>query len=122
MPDLIDAKTMKELQPIMKRLSDPVRIVFFTQEHACVACREQETLLAEVSSLSDKITLERYDLMADSALARTYGITKVPATAVIGKKDYGIRFFGMTMGYEFGSLIEAVLLASSGQSGLLPEI
>ncbi|MCU0576844.1 MAG: FAD-dependent oxidoreductase [Desulfobacterota bacterium] len=122
MPELIDAKTRKELKDVLKSLKNPVRLVFFSQEHACVACREQENLLAELASLSDKITLERRDLLADGEIARNYGINKVPGTAVIGERDYGLRFFGMTMGYEFGSLIEAVLLASNGQSGLPEEI
>ncbi len=122
MADLIDAKTRKELREILKRLKDQVRLVFFSQEHACVACREQENLLMELSGLSEKITLERRDLLTDAGLARDLGVNKVPATAVMGAKDYGIRFFGMTMGYEFGSLVEAVLLASSGISGLAPEM
>jgi alkyl hydroperoxide reductase subunit F len=122
MADLIDAKTRKEVTEILQGLKDQVRLVFFSQEHACAACREQENLLQELSGLSGKITLERRDLLADAGLARDLGVNKVPATAVIGAKDYGIRFFGMTMGYEFGSLVEAVLLASSGNSGLVPEM
>ena len=122
MPELIDAKTRKELKGILKRLKEPVRIVFFSQEHACVACREQENLLGELASLSDRISLEKRDLLADAELARTLGIDKVPAAAVMGERDFGIRFFGMTMGYEFGSLVEALLLASSGRSGLAPEV
>jgi alkyl hydroperoxide reductase subunit F len=122
MPELIDAKTRNELKDVLKRLKNPARLVFFSQEHACVACREQENLLTELASLSDKITLERRDLLSDADLARSYGIDKVPGTAVTGEKDYGIRFFGMTMGYEFSSLIEAVVLVSDGESGLPAEI
>ncbi|HVN72608.1 MAG TPA: FAD-dependent oxidoreductase [Desulfomonilia bacterium] len=122
MSDLIDDKTKKALQSVLKQLKAPVHLVFFSQEHACAACREQEILLRELSSLSDMLTLEQRDLMKDAELARAYGIDKVPATAVIGEKDYHIRFYGMTMGYEFTSLIEAILMASAGQSGLPPEI
>ena len=122
MPDLIDAKTKKELLPVLKHLKAPVGLVFFTQEHPCVACREQEDLLKELAALSDKITLEIKDLLADADLARTYGVNKVPATVLIGEKDYGIRFYGMTMGYEFGSLVEAMLMVSAGQSGLPHEM
>ena len=122
MSELIDAKTKKELLPVLKRLQSPVRLVFFTQEHACAACREQENLIKELEVLSDKISLEIRDLIVDTDVARTYGINKVPATAVIGEKDYGIRFYGMTMGYEFSSLIEAILMVSAGKSGLAPEI
>ncbi len=50
-----------------------------------------------------------------------YGIERVPAVAVVGAKDTGIRFYGMPAGYEFLSLIDAILLASSGDSGLSEE-
>ncbi|MGO9147614.1 MAG: protein disulfide oxidoreductase [Desulfomonilia bacterium] len=121
MSELIDAKTKKELLPVLKHLTSPVRLVFFTQEHACVACREQEGLLKELEVLSDKIIFEIRDLLVDADVARGYGVNKVPATVVIGEKDYGIRFYGMTMGYEFSSLIEAILMVSAGKSGLAPE-
>jgi alkyl hydroperoxide reductase subunit F len=122
MPGFIDDKTRKELQPVLNRLEAPVKLIFFTQRQACVSCHEQETLLKEVTSLSDKISLETYDLLADAEKTRTYGISKIPATAVIGKKDYGIRFYGATLGYEFSSLIQAILMASTGKSGLATEI
>jgi len=37
---------------------------------------------------------------------------------VEGEKDYGIRFYGIPMGYEFMSLVEAISAASKGESGL----
>ena len=49
-----------------------------------------------------------------------YGIDKIPAIAVVGEKDYGIRFFGIPSGYEFSSLIESIKLASSGEAQLSP--
>jgi alkyl hydroperoxide reductase subunit AhpF len=33
-----------------------------------------------------------------------------------------VRFVGVTLGYEFGSLVEAVVMASAGRSGLEPEL
>jgi glutaredoxin-like protein len=33
-------------------------------------------------------------------------------------RDYGIRYFGIPSGYEFSSLIEDIMMVSSGQSGL----
>jgi alkyl hydroperoxide reductase subunit AhpF len=42
----------------------------------------------------------------------------VPAIAVLGARDYGIRFLGIPSGYEFMSLLDAILVASKGESGL----
>ena len=36
-------------------------------------------------------------------------------------QDYGIRFYGIPSGYEFTSLLEAVMLVSTGDHGLTPE-
>lgn len=56
-------------------------------------------------------------------MADKYGVDKIPAIVVLGEndKDYGIRFFGVPAGYEFSSLLEAIKIASSGDSGLSPE-
>lgn len=107
-----------DIHAALKELKDPVRLVYFTQEHACGACREQHDLLEALAALSDKIALEIHDFLADDALARQYGIDKVPATAVLADDDHGIRFYGTTGGYEFASLIEAIRMVSTGASGL----
>jgi alkyl hydroperoxide reductase subunit F len=122
MPELIDEKTRQELLKIFAGLKNPVQLVYFTQEHACAACRDQETMLKALAEISEKITATVYDLVTDASLAREYRINKVPATAIISETDYGIRFYGITAGYEFGSLVEAIVMVSQGESGLDPEI
>jgi alkyl hydroperoxide reductase subunit AhpF len=48
-------------------------------------------------------------------------VDKIPAIAVLGKKDYGIRFYGIPAGYEFTTLIEDIMNVSAGESGLSKE-
>ncbi len=122
MSNLLDANTVRKLKSIFEGLEHPVELVFFTQEHACPSCREQEKLLREIASISDKITLRVYDFVKDGDVAVKYGIDKIPATAVIGKKDYGIRFYGLTGGYEFTSFIETIVMVSKGKSGLTKQM
>ena len=43
---------------------------------------------------------------------------RVPAIVVEGARDYGIRFFGIPMGYEFTNLIDSMVVASSGTPSL----
>ena len=43
---------------------------------------------------------------------------KVPALVVEGSKDYGIKFYGVPSGYEFNSLLNAILNISRGDSNL----
>ena len=118
MGQVIDEKAKDEVQSMLDKLTAPVKLVYFRQKHACPACREQQQILKTLAGLSDKVSVEVYDLVADAKLAREYLVDKVPATAIVGDKDYGIRFFGITGGYEFSSLLEGVLMVSRGSAGL----
>jgi NADH-dependent peroxiredoxin subunit F len=122
MSQLINDKLKKEIKALFQGLKNPVKVLFFTQEMACESCRQQEDLLKEVCGLSDTITLEVHDMLKEGKLAQKYGISKLPGTAVLGDKDYGIRFYGITAGYEFSSLMEALVMVSRGQAGLSREL
>jgi glutaredoxin-like protein len=100
------------------KLEDPVRIVMFTQEIECRFCSDTRQLIQELATLSDKITIEVYDFMADAEKAKELKIDKIPALAVIGKKDYGVRIYGIPYGYELQTLIEAVVNVSRGKTDL----
>ncbi|MEM4377169.1 MAG: thioredoxin family protein [Candidatus Nitrosocaldaceae archaeon] len=63
-------------------------------------------------------SLEVYDFVNDSNKAKELKIDKIPAIALIGEKDYGIRFYGIPSGYEFGSLIDDIIDVSKGESRL----
>ena len=55
-------------------------------------------------------------------LRQILGLDRKLRVAVMGAdKDYGIRMYGLPSGYEFGTLIEAILDVSRGDSGLSPE-
>ena len=108
----------QQLEQRLGSLEHPVRLVFFTQKTPCPACREQQHLLRTVAELSPRLTLEIHPLEEAGELAHELGIDKVPALAVIGTKDYGIRFFGITEGYEFDGLIHAIKAVAAGRSGL----
>jgi alkyl hydroperoxide reductase subunit AhpF len=71
-------------------------------------------ILAEVAALSSKIHLNVHSTVAEPDVAKTFGISRTPATAIIGAQDYGVRFYGMPAGYEFATLIELIIAASKG--------
>jgi glutaredoxin-like protein len=101
-----------------QQLVDPVKIVMFTQEVECRYCSQTRELAQEIASLSDKISLEVYDFVADANKAKELGITRIPALAILGKKDYGVRIYGIPYGYELQTLIEAVINVSKGKTNL----
>jgi NADH-dependent peroxiredoxin subunit F len=118
MAQMINDKLKREITALFQGLRNPVKVLLFTQEVACDACRQQEDLLKEVCGLTDKIGLEIHDLLKEGKLAHEYGISKVPGTVVMADTDHGIRFYGITAGYEFSSFIEALVMVSRGESGL----
>lgn len=123
MAKLLDDETRDEVRALVEGLHAPVTLLFFTQQHACGACVTQRRLLEELVELSDKLRLEVKELVQDTEEARRYGVNKVPATCVLsGERDPGIRFFGVTAGYELGSLVQAVRMVSTGESGLGDEL
>lgn len=103
---------------LKEKMEGPVKIVMFTQEIECRFCSDTRELAQELAKLNDKISVEVYDFVADAAKAKEYGIDKIPALAIIGKKDYGVRIYGLPYGYELQTLIEAVVNVSKGKTDL----
>lgn len=101
-----------------EKMVNPVRIVMFTQELECRFCSDTRQLIQEFAALNDKITVEIYDFVVDADKVKEYGVDKIPALAIIGKKDYGVRIYGIPYGYELQTFIEAVINVSKGKTDL----
>lgn len=104
-----------------KKLKDEVRLVMFTQETECAHCKEARELVQEIAELSNKIKAETYDFVKDNEKAQEYKIDKVPAIAITGKKDYGIKYYGVPLGYEFKSFTDSINNISNGATNLTEE-
>jgi glutaredoxin-like protein len=118
MPDDKKELLKKEFK---EKLEKPVKILMFTQEVECRFCANTRKLAQELAALSDKITAEIYDFVADADKAEEYVIDKIPALAIIGEKDYGVRIYGIPYGYELQTLIEGVINVSTGRTNLSDE-
>ena len=101
-----------------EKLEGPVKIVMFTQEMECRFCSDTRQIVQDMVTLNDKITTEIYDFIVNAEKAKELGIDKIPAIAVIGKKDYGVRIYGIPYGYEIQTLIEAIVNVSRGKTDL----
>lgn len=75
-------------------------------------------ILTEVAALSPRVHLTVHSLIAEPDVAGRFGITRAPATAIIGARDYGVRFYGMPAGYEFATLLEVILDVSKAEPPL----
>ncbi|MCB9161211.1 MAG: thioredoxin family protein [Caldilineaceae bacterium] len=103
-------------------LTGEVKLVLFTQKMECQYCSETRELAEELAGLTDKIAIEIFDFEDDKEAVETYNIDKIPAMAIVKggdePQDYGIRLYGIPSGYEFSTLLEDILMVSSGDSGL----
>lgn len=119
---LINPADQARLRDDFARMAQPVRIVFFTQTGAHEACAQTRQILDELPPLSDRLQIEEVNVDLEPARALAFGIDRVPALALIGEdadgreRDSHIRFLGTPAGYEFVSLIRALLLVGGGPS------
>ena len=118
---LIQDEDAAEIRELLKEMVNPVKLVHFTQELNLEYGREARVLIEELAQLSDKLSLETCDFILNKEKVAQYAVDKVPATAVRDGKDYGIRFYGLPAGYEFSTLLDAIVEVSKGDSGLRPE-
>ncbi len=119
---VIDEKSRSEIRRFLENLVKQVKLLYFGPHETSASSAHQNQLLKELASLSEKIKLKVYDITTSGNQARIYAIERTPATAVLGEDDYGIRFYGLTVGYEFTSLLESILMVSTGLSGLDPQL
>ncbi|MCD6461707.1 MAG: thioredoxin family protein [Thermoplasmata archaeon] len=116
---IIGEDDKKEIEKIFnENLADPVTLVVFVDDKACRYCEETRQICEELGETSSKITVEVYNLTKDVEAAGKYGIERAPAIAIIGKEDYGVRYYGIPAGYEFTSVVEDIIDISRGTTDL----
>jgi len=119
---VLKEKDREKLTQTFKEIQKDVKIVMFTQEMECPHCEMTRMMLEEISGLSDRLSLEVHDFVAEADLAKKYGVDKIPAIVLLGDRDYGIRFYGVPAGYEFAVLIEDIKDAGRRDPGLSKEV
>ncbi len=120
---LLSTTDQQKLRDEFAAMTRPVRVVFFTQTLDCESCPTARQILDELPPLSDKITIDEVNLVLDRDRAAQFGVDRAPAIALTyeedgAQKDSRIRFLGAPAGYEFVSLVEALLLAGGAGSEL----
>jgi glutaredoxin-like protein len=117
-------------QRFAQELTGRLRIDYFTQKASaifvpgreeCVACKDTQTMLEELASLTDKITLTVHELADAPEEARKLHVDKVPGIVVRGPANRPLRFFGIPGGNEFPNFVEALIEASQQKPALAIE-
>jgi glutaredoxin-like protein len=112
-----DRETVRERLAVIQQ---PVTLLFFTQTFgAPETVYVTKRVLDEIVPLTDHLSIEEVNLVLDKDRAAQYGIEHVPAIVLLKDgQDTRMRFLGAPAGYEFMSLIEAIILAGTDGSGL----
>jgi len=110
-------------------LTSRVRIDYFTQKPSsifipgrseCAYCEDVRVLMEEIASLSERITLTTHDVDQELAVAKGFGVDKVPGIVIRGQTNRPIRYFGVPAGTGFPGFIDNLLDAARGTVTLQP--
>lgn len=126
MTQLLNDDIVQQIREVFAGLKNPVHIMFFGSKTNCDYCDDTRQLVEEVAALSELMSIEIYDVEADSDLAARYNVDKAPGVVIAAKEgdqvtDFGVRLSGIPSGHEFSSLIQDILLVSNRDSGLNPQ-
>jgi alkyl hydroperoxide reductase subunit AhpF len=126
--NLLNDDIVKQIQELFNgQLVHPVEMIYFSTPEACESCEDTRQLLEEISSLSDNLYLSMHNFNENTDLATQYQVERAPGLVIAARDpdkltDFGIKFSGIPSGYEFSSLIHAILMVSKRDSGLKPEL
>jgi glutaredoxin-like protein len=115
---LLNEQIVNDVTKMMAELPNDVQLVVFTSQTGCEYCKEIVQLTEEVAATSEKLTTEVYDIAAAPEKAKALNITQAPAVAILGQRDYGLRYYGIPSGHEFSTLLYAIQRAGSGTAEL----
>jgi glutaredoxin-like protein len=123
---MMDKGTAEKVKEALSGMKADVHLLLFTDRERCTLCNETREILEELASLAPKLTLEVKDIVEDKDVADGHRVEMTPATLVLrGTKEAnertGIRFLGIPAGYEFTSLIDAIVTVSNGEDAISKE-
>jgi glutaredoxin-like protein len=126
MAQLLNDDITQQIREVFDGLKHPVHLMFFGSKTNCDYCDDTRQLVEEVVAISDLLSVEIYDMDADSDLAAKYNVDKAPGLVIAAKEgeqitDFGVRLAGIPSGHEFSSLIQDIVLVSNRDSGLNPQ-
>jgi alkyl hydroperoxide reductase subunit AhpF len=112
---LLSAADQQALRDAFAAMTRPVTILFFTQAIGCETCAETRQILNELTEVTTQVTIEEVNLVLEGERAASYGIDRAPGLVLLTgdeKADTRIRMLGAPAGYDFMSLVDAILLVA----------
>ncbi|MHA2095162.1 MAG: protein disulfide oxidoreductase [Candidatus Hodarchaeales archaeon] len=107
----IEDKILNEIKGMFQTIETDVTLHMFTNKDHCLLCNETLDLVQQVAAQSEKVVLDHCECDINSEKAKKFNIERHPAIVIEGQSKGLIRFYGIPSGYEFGSLIESIIMS-----------
>ncbi len=114
-----------DIQERFTEMVHPVKLVVFSQALQHPESEEVKRLIEELATLDPRLIVESKNFVIDKEAAETLKVHHIPGVAILragadgaADIDYGVRFFGLPMQYDFGVLIDGIVDVSKGEAGL----
>lgn len=121
---LLSPSDQQTLRDAFTALTQPVTILFFTQTIDCETCDETRQILGELTGVSERVRVEEVNLVLERERAAQYGVDRAPGLVLLAgeeRLDTRMRFLGAPAGYDFMSLVDALLLAGGASPQVLSD-
>lgn len=115
---LLNDEIVQNVKDMLAGMPSDVTLTVFTNDQECDYCDQIVQLLHEVAATTDRVSVEQLEIHKDADQAEALNIARAPAIAIVGKQDYGMRFYGIPSGYEFSTLLHGIQSASAGSTDL----
>lgn len=122
-----DEQVTADIKERFAEMVHPVKLVVFSQALQYPESEEVKRLIEELATLDPRLSVESKNFVIDKDAAEALKVHHIPGVAILRAGtdgapdiDYGVRFFGLPMQYDFGVLIEGIVDVSKGDAGLDP--
>jgi len=106
---LLSEKDQQQIEEIFGTLKHKVVLRVYVQRLECDTCSDTEQILGELAQLSDLLEVKMYNPQVNSEQTEADGVEMVPAIVVSDGTQSRARFYGTPSGYEFSSLLTAIV-------------
>jgi alkyl hydroperoxide reductase subunit AhpF len=121
----LDEQVSADIKERFAEMVHPVKLVVFSQALQHPESEEVKRLIEELAALDTRLIVDTKNFVIDRDTAEALKVHHIPGVAIVRAGtdgapdiDYGVRFFGLPMQYDFGVLIDAIVDVSKGKSGL----
>lgn len=122
MGKILNDDVIEQVKEAFQAMENDVQILFFEGED-CEYCDDTQHLVQELADLTEMIDLDIYHMDENQEIASQFNVDKAPGLVIASKNgagpvDHGIRYAGIPAGHEFSSLIQDLLMVSTGNAEL----